>query len=153
MCGPIALARGLLALRQDEGQHIESHIDEAAAYFAPGGMSKDSYTRFYASPSRLLEDCSPNDAAKKIHDLSRNNASCIRVYLKCIGYGDKIRNKSPAQKKGEEVCFGPGKFCIEELWITTGELQNTEKAVSYFTVPREIVCIDSKGGRETPPGR
>ena len=107
-------------------------------------MSRSSYARLYANPSRLMKECSPKDALKKIEELSNANASCIRVYFKCTGYGAKIANSSNAQKSKRETCFGPGKSTIDELWITVGEIQDTDKAVSYFSVPRKITCTDSE---------
>jgi hypothetical protein len=145
---PIALARGLVTLTEKDGPHTESHIDEAAAYFAPGDMSKNSHARLYASPSRLFKDGQEDDCLSKINELSKDNASTIRVYLKCTGYGDKIANSSEAQKKKHEICFGPGKFTIDELWITIGEKQDTEKAVSYFAMPEKITCTDTDEAKQ-----
>jgi len=81
---PIALARGLTALREDDGNHVESHIAEAATYFAPGPMSKNSWARLYADPSRLFADCDPQSAFRKVDKLSANNAACIRVYFNAM---------------------------------------------------------------------
>ena len=75
--------------------------------------------------------------------LSNGNAACIRTYLKCSCFGTRVPSKSPAQKRGEEICFGPAKTKIEELWVTIGEEQNTHKAVSYFAVPEVMTCYQS----------
>ena len=141
---PIALAHGLSALREDDGNHVESHIAEAATYFAPAPMTKDSWSRLYADPSRLFkDDCSPMDADAKVEELSASNAACIRVYFKCSGFGPKILNKSPGQKSNMEICFGPGNVRIDELWITVGEPQNTAKAVAYYSVPERMMCCET----------
>jgi len=141
---PIALARGLTALREDDGNHVESHIAEAATYFAPGPMSRNNWSRRYADPSRLFADCDPQSAVHKVDELSADNAACIRVYFKCVGFGPKIPNKSKGQKDNMEICFGPGMYRIKELWITVGEPQNTAKAVSYFAVPETMTCLETK---------
>ena len=103
---PIALAHGLSALREDAGNHVESHIAEAVTYFAPGPMSKESWARRYADPSRLFADCSPQDAFDKVNELSASNAACIRMYFKCSGLGSKGPNKSPGQKMAMRYVLG-----------------------------------------------
>jgi hypothetical protein len=141
---PIALAHGLSALREDAGNHVESHIAEAATYFAPGPMKASSLARGYASPSRFFkDDCSPMEAFAKVDELSASNAACVRVYFKCSGLGPKIKNKSAGQKNNTEICFGPGNSRIDELWITVGEPQDTANAVSYFTVPERMMCCET----------
>ena len=107
-------------------------------------MTKDSWSRLYADPSRFFkDDCSPTDANAKVEELSASNAACIRVYFKCSGFGPKILNKSPGQKSNMEICFGPGNVRIDELWITVGEPQNTAKAVAYYSVPERMMCCET----------
>ena len=148
---PMALAGGIAALAGDDST-TASHIEDPCAYFAPAPMHKHNMAREYAIPGRIIErdflDLDDAQVTEIAEHMSANHAATVRVYLHCTGKGPKVRCSSKAQKKDHEVCFAPGNFTINELWITIGEPKDTGRAVACFTVPQYMTCMQTDEAKE-----